>query len=778
MIFKQYTLTQLIHFKEEIRHKVHPWQLGKVTTFSFILMGFMFFNTPVLRGSHIVGGEITYKFIQREANKIQYRFTMKIYRDLFLSNASSNFDDPARISIYLMTLNGNKLFGDDARGRVLQIPIKSRQRVIPPDVPCLTPPSNIGVEEAIYEWDATLYDTTFSYIIAYQRCCRNNDVVNITNSGTTGATYSIEITPEAQHTNNSSPYFKAFPPIFICGGEPLKYDHSATDTEGDQLVYKFCSPVVGGTSNNPTPSTPAPPPYVAVSFRQPTYTQDKPMSGSPIVAINANTGEITGVPTTLGAYVIGVCVEEYRNGKLLSKISRDFQFVVADCIRNIDAQVLADSSNINPNNPIKKEFVLYGCENISVKFENQSRERSQINNFYWEFTHKGNTERYSEWSPTITFRDTGLYLGKLVLNPGLPCSDSAALKVQLGGRVNTDLKMSYDTCVAGAVSFKGSVVSAYPLKQILLDYGDGQKDTNKLVTSHFYSAAGIKNVKLSTIDQYGCKGDTAITLNWAPAPPILLVQPDKFSGCVPSKIFFNNRSTPLDSTYSIKWEFGDGTTSKEISPTHIYALPDTYSVKLTVVSPIGCKKEASFTDFIKVRSTPKADFSWSPERITNLSPAITFQDKSESAVQWQWFFGNEGYSPKPSPQYTFKDTGWYKIKLFVKNTEGCSDSAVHDIFVIPDVVFYLPNAFSPNYDTNNDEFKCIGTFLGLRAFKLTVWNRWGEAVFSTDNPQEGWNGKKNNMGSLEPEGVYMYEIIYATAVYPRLAKRGFVTLIR
>jgi gliding motility-associated-like protein len=734
----------------------------------------------ILRGSHIVGGEITYKFVERQDNKISYKFTMKIYRDIYLSNANANFDDPARIAIYLMTNNGGKLFGTNNSGRTISVPIKSRAVVKPPDVPCLTPPSNIAVEEAIYEWDAVLFDTTFSYVVSYQRCCRNNAVVNISNSGTTGATYSLEITPEAQHINNSSPTFKAFPPLFICGGELLKYDHSAADVEGDQLVYQFCSPLVGGTSNNPSPNPPAPPPYATVSFKQPNYTASKPMAGSPVVTIDPNSGIITGAPNVLGQYVISVCVEEYRNGKLLGKIFRDFQFVVAECQKNVAASITADSSSIINGGTalVKKEYFIYGCENVTLTLDNQSKDRSQINNFYWEFNNKGVIERYNEWSPTITFRDTGLYLGKLLLNPGLPCGDSAFVKVQLGGRIDSDFKVQYDTCVAGSVNFDGVAVSAYPIKEIIWNFGDGKKDSNRLKIAHDYDKPGVKTVSLSTKDKYGCKGDTSISFNWEPAPPILIVEPDNFVGCSPGKVFFNNKSKPIDTNYNIKWDFGDGKYSNEISPTHIYAVSDTYNVRLTIISPIGCRKDAYFNNWIKIKPSPKADFDWSPKLITNLNPSISFEDKSSSVVNWRWFFGNEGYSSKSNPVFNFRDTGSYNVKLYVRNTEGCVDSVFKSIYVTPQATFYLPTAFTPNFDTKNDEFKGVGSLLGVKSFQLSVWNRWGEKVFFTQNPQEGWNGQKDNIGRQEPDGVYMYEVIYISPTNEKISKRDFITLYR
>ena len=216
--------------------------------FTLILIIQFFLCIGILRGSHIVGGGSSYKFVQRTGKKINYHFTMKIYRDLYRSNAQSPLDANAAIGIYLSTSSGYRLYGDDNNKRVISVPLKSKNSVAPPNIPCLTPPDDVGVEEGLYEWDATLQDTVFSYVVSYQRCCRNYTIKNIYNPRDAGSTYTIEITPESQHLSNSSPTFRSFPPIFVCIGESLKFDHSASDEEQDQLVYKFCSPLLGGTT--------------------------------------------------------------------------------------------------------------------------------------------------------------------------------------------------------------------------------------------------------------------------------------------------------------------------------------------------------------------------------------------------------------------------------------------------------------------------------------------------------------------------------------------------
>ena len=85
-----------------------------------------------------------------------------------------------------------------------------------------------------------------NYVIVWQRCCRNITITNIQNPGETGATYSIEIHPDAQRTCNSSPRFINFPPSVLCANAPFKFDHSAIDKEGDLLIYEFCEPSKGG----------------------------------------------------------------------------------------------------------------------------------------------------------------------------------------------------------------------------------------------------------------------------------------------------------------------------------------------------------------------------------------------------------------------------------------------------------------------------------------------------------------------------------------------------
>jgi len=746
--------------------------LRKSKLYTAILLLLSLFFSFSAKAKHIIGGEMTYICLSNGT----YNFSMDVYRDCGTDGAA--FDDPAVISVYR---NGQQIdqFQVNLAGPPVDVPA--------PENPCNSTP-DACVQRGSYVFSRNLPASTFSYYVVYQRCCRNNTINNLNDPGAQGATYLVEITPDSYAECNTSATFNDFPPTVICAGQDIDFDHSATDTDAaDQLVYKFCSPKLGGGlegspgvpgdpngCNGVAPSDSCPPEYNDVFYAIPTYSASNPMGGDPIVTIDPTTGLISGSPDITGQFVVGVCVEEYRGGVLLNIVRRDFQFNVVSCTPLVTADIAADEVIGG------LEFIVNSCGNNTIAFQNQSAQEANIFDFYWEFepNNDGVVERFTDWDAVVDFVGVGTYQGKLVLNPGEICKDSAEILVNVYPNLQADFSFAYDTCVSGPTTFTDlSFTNADAIVEWEWDFGEGNISTDQN-PMHTYALPGDHPVTLTITDNNGCVESTTKVINYFPAPAIIIVEPSTFLGCQPADIFFNNLSTPIDETYDVVWTFGDGSTSSEISPTHFYPDLGTYDISLEITSPLGCFASQSWDSWIKVLPTPDADFSYNPLELNNFESTATFTDLSDDAAEWLWIFDDEGTSTEANPVFTFPDTGLQVVTLIVTHESGCQDSIKKVIDVKPEIRYFLPNAFTPNNDDLNDEFKAAGVFDGINNYSMTIWNRWGEQVFETGDPYDGWNGRKNGVGAVSPNGVYVYVANFTGPRGEPYNLKGFATLIK
>jgi gliding motility-associated-like protein len=737
-----------------------------------LLSSLLFWLWPA-HAAHIIGGEFSYECLGGG----NYRFTLHLYRDCAGSGAL--FDGapgapfPATVSIYRGTSGPptNLSLGAPA------------VKFVDPEIsnPCLIVPPGVCVEEGVYTFNVNLPVSAQSYHIVYQRCCRNNTISNIFDPGNAGATYTIELTPQAQNLCNNSPTFDKIPPIIICSGEDINYDFSAFDIDGDELKYSLCSPFLGGGTNQTqytlpsgvAPNPDMPPPYAPVQFIPP-YSAQNPMGGNPQITIDPNTGLISGVPTLQGQFVVGVCVEEYRNGQLLSVTLRDFQFNVTTCEPTVVADIQEDKT-ING-----QDFLVVSCGEETVTFINQSYQQQFINTWEWTFDMGGGTQSFSDWNPTVTFPGVGSYQGKLMLNAGTTCADTANIFVSIFPEIVADFSFDYDTCNAGPVLFSDLSYSGAGPDAITVwdwDFDDG----NSAFVSdpeHEYLIPGVFAVALTVTDSNECSDTRVRELPYYPVPDLIVIAPSDFRGCQPARIRFENLSFPIDSTYDVFWDFGDGNTGTGLSPLHEYGEPGLFSVSIDITSPLGCFTDTTFINWIEVLPSPVADFSYTPEKVSNIEPTVSFIDESQDAINWRWDFGGIGFSTLPSPVYTFPDTGLQVVTQIVTHPSGCRDTAIQVIDVIPEVRYFLPNAFTPNGDGVNDGFRGDGIMDGARDFRFQVWNRYGELIFESSDPFEAWNGRKNNVGDPSPAGVYVVLVTYRTPRGEPVQLKGYAVLVQ
>jgi gliding motility-associated-like protein len=307
-------------------------------------------------------------------------------------------------------------------------------------------------------------------------------------------------------------------------------------------------------------------------------------------------------------------------------------------------------------------------------------------------------------------------------------------------------------------------------------FGDNSTGTGNPV-SHYYDSANSWIVDLAVQTQHGCR-DTVTDTARVYTTPIVSFDSSPYSGCEPLTVDFSNATQP-NSGLDYQWYFGDGDTSQLKTPTHTYDQPGQYDVVLTTQGTGNCRAADTVSNMVSVYETPLADFVADPQ-VTSLKEAtIDFSDQSSDNVSsWYWQFGTGDSASVANPAYTYEDTGTFPVTLQVTTDKGCVDTIQDEIIIQPEVSLYVPNAFSPNGDNQNDEFRPIGFVEGMQDYELKIWNRWGEIIFQTTEYEEAWNGRKHNTQKPVQNGVYVFFLRFTDASGNEHTKRGYVFVTR
>lgn len=201
-----------------------------------------------------------------------------------------------------------------------------------------------------------------------------------------------------------------------------------------------------------------------------------------------------------------------------------------------------------------------------------------------------------------------------------------------------------------------------------------------------------------------------------------------------------------------------------MSPIHTYGRGGDYDVSFQLIAPDGqvCSEENWPLTIIE---GPDADFTFSPNPVLNPNETVQFFNQSTplNAI-FEWSFGDGEESNLDDPTHVFGFPDNYEVFLVAKsNMNNCVDTAFAIVPVSSSGAPEYPNAFRPVGGQNN-EFKGASLFSAYIEYNLSVWDRWGQKIFETSDANEGWNGRKNNSGSLLPQGVYVYKVNFSVDV--------------
>lgn len=234
------------------------------------------------------------------------------------------------------------------------------------------------------------------------------------------------------------------------------------------------------------------------------------------------------------------------------------------------------------------------------------------------------------------------------------------------------------------------------------------------------------------------------------------------STCAPLIPTFVNTTNPgfIGSSNGTYWRFGDGTISNEMNPTHEYTQSGSYAIHLRVTSNQGCTDTLSKIVTMTLFPDPRAVFSYAPENPTVLENEVHFINESIDAVSQLWNFAGMDSTGEESPDYTFPntDSADYKVCLTVTSDSGCINQQCQVITVSGILSVFVPTAFTPNGDLLNDYF--IPSIAGTEVsdYEFLVYNRWGNLVFSSNNPEIGWDGTHRTSGDKLGADVFTWRM--------------------
>ncbi len=444
--------------------------------------------------SHISGGELFYEYLGSgsSANSSKYKITIRLFSDchpLEPLNTQVLEDEVVVIGIY----KNNGLTLQSTVPLELQLPI-SKIELNTSTIPCLVNAPEVCFRIAIFTATVDLAVSADDYVLSWIRCCRPDNIANLSVTSGSGATYTTKIpgTATLPTGNNSSPEFAVKDAALVCQNKDFILDFGASDPDGDNISYSFCEAYSGGTVFDPDPGGPLGG-GIPKKLELDSLPYKAPFSGSsplgPLVRINPVTGKITGTAPATGRYVINVCATESRNGKVINVHRKDFILEVGNC----------DFAAAEPL-PLSGVW----CKDFAVKFSNNNTS-SAIQSYHWDFGVPGAAS--DEAAPVYTYADTGVYTVKLTVQGVRGCLDEASTTIGVYPGFKPDFNLT-GSCFQTPFVFKDQSTNNYgAINSWKWDFGDisTTSDVSAIQNpTYTYSDSGTRNVKLVVTNSKGC----------------------------------------------------------------------------------------------------------------------------------------------------------------------------------------------------------------------------------------------------------------------------------
>lgn len=635
--------------------------------------------------SHALGGEITYECLGND----QYRVYVSFFFDC--SSTFTNWEIELDIESQCGMSQTVQLIQEQAPD--LEPPFDAY--VQPYEIPIYCEESNCGngnlpgIKEYRFSAIVTLPPCA-GYTLSFTENARSESIQTISAPGTE------DIHVEAFLNNlaapcNSSPQFDLPARGIVCLNQDNLMLHTATDVDGDLLVYSLYAPLVDANTS--------------VTYLN-GYNQDS------IMACNYqtfNNGELSIYPTQQTVAVLGVLVQEFRNGDLIGSIMRDMQVTVVNNCPTYPEGLFESDTLVGFD---LDSMVICNSDTIMLDVYLGNTDPNQV--YHIEV---GNIEDF----PGATFTtepDTanpGSVVGHFVWVPDLSNINQQNIAFQaydescpVVGYSNFTYRLFFKNIIADAnpniigIACSDSVLLEVELEDPVGDVLYLWQDGDTLPT--YWANAG--NYTVTVTDSLGCTG----TDNY-----IIFYNNYPISNFEVDPVCLNDSIRPLDQSYNYaetgvtpfeitgwNWDFGDGVgLSTDTFPVYRYNEAGVHTVTLVIENENGC------LDTIQKDVTiyPLADFDISAD-VACVNTETEFNNnttiQSGSIVAWEWDLGDAGATSTDSePVYTYPEVETYEVTLTATTDLGCESDTTIEANVVDEALASFSYVAEPQCDNEN-----------------------------------------------------------------------------
>lgn len=336
-------------------------------------------------------------------------------------------------------------------------------------------------------------------------------------------------------------------------------------------------------------------------------------------------------------------------------------------------------------------------------------------------------------------------------------------------------------CVGDSITLTPTMVSPGRGAPYNFVWSNGVSQTNVATTSiHVPAILPSPNVYTVSVED-GCTSPNAVASFSVFVNPLPVINFDPVApGCAPLTFTLNGTSDGANDLFYWQ-EFG------LTGNPQVVTMSDTgkHNVTLVVTNPnTNCTSTLTKLNHIQVYPKPDASFYSDPTTTSILNPDFNFYNTSTGAVSYYWHFGdpaavgaaNTSFLQNTSHSYSY--VGKYDVHLVATSSRGCKDTARVTVEVTPDFAIYIPNTFTPDGNGVNDIFQPLGVGIDEDNYRLDIFDRWGELIYTSNNFRKGWDGTAKGGSNMVQQGVYVYKLMVYDLQGNKHPFVGHVTLLK